>query len=119
MRPRKALAIAIGLFVTTFALYALFPRFRNGFSCNSSVPSNSAEAAGLEDARFRKANVCSRSKQLCQFGIYADIDGTFRVSLYFVETDFFEGCVQQEQDLEVFVYSREGTFLRTEEAPYD
>jgi hypothetical protein len=52
------------------------------------------------------------------FGIYADADGTFRVSLYFVESDFFEGCVSRGQDSEVFVYSPEGEFLRIEEAPY-
>lgn len=117
MRKRKILDIAFGLMVASICVYLLFPRFQNDWSCENSVPENSAQSAGLNDARARKADLCSEV-QRCMFGIYADADGTFRVSLYFVESDFFEGCVSRGQDSEVFVYSPEGEFLRIEEAPY-
>ena len=118
MGVRKILNVAVGLVVVGIVLYALFPRFGNDLSCDSSVPLNSAQSAGLADARLRKASICADSQHHCMFGIYADPDGTFRVSVYFVERDFFEGCVSKGQDIEVFVYSRDGEFVGTEEAPY-
>jgi hypothetical protein len=118
MGVRKILNVTVGLIIVGIVLYALFPRFRNDWSCDSSVPLNSAQSTGLDDARSRKANICSDSQHHCMFGIDADSDGTFRVSVYFVETDFFEGCVSKGQDEEVFVYSRDGKFVGTEGAPY-
>jgi hypothetical protein len=118
MGVSKILNVAVGLTIVGIVLYALFPRFRNDWSCESSVPLNSAQSTGLDDARSRKANVCSDSQHHCKFSILADPDGTFRVSIYFVEMDFFEGCVSKGQDIEVFVYSRDGKFVRTEGAPY-
>jgi hypothetical protein len=115
---RKSLNVVVGLIVVGIVLYALFPRFRNDWSCDSSVPLNSAQSKGLDDARARKANICSDLPQHCKYGIRADPDGTFRVSIYFVERDFFEGCVSKGQDLEVFVYDREGKYVGTEGAPY-
>jgi len=47
-----------------------------------------------------------------------ETDGTLKVSLYFVQADFFEGCIWHDQHLEVFVYGRDGTYAGTEEAPY-
>jgi hypothetical protein len=118
MGVRKILNVAFGLIVVGIVLYALFPRFRNDLSCDSSVPLNSAQSMGLDDARSRKASICSDSQLHCKFGIYADPDGTFRVSVYFVEKGFFEGCVSKGQDEEVFVYSSEGKFVGKEGAPY-
>src|SRR5258708_22153744 len=118
MGVRKILNVAVGLTIVGIVLYALFPRFRNDWSCDSSVPLNSAQSTGLDDARSRKVNICSDSKQHCKFGIHADPDGTLRVSVYFVEMDFFEGCVSKGQDLEVYIYSSEGKFVGTEEAPF-
>jgi len=118
MAGRKILALVLWIIVGSFSVYVLFPRFQNGWNCEDSVPSNAAESMGLEDARTRTASACSASRHRCMFGIHADIDGSFRVSLYFFETSFFEGCVSKGQYREVFVYSREGRFIRVEEAPY-
>ena len=115
---RKILNIAFGLIVGGFALYALFPRFQNDFSCESSAPANAAQSAGLADARARKAALCPGSRRGCKFVIGEDPDGSFRVSLYFVATDFFEGCTFKDQDSEVFVYGRDGKLVRIEGAPY-
>ena len=117
MGVRKILNVAFGLIVVGVFSYALFPRFRNDWSCDSSVPLNAAQSIALDDARLRKASICSDSQHHCKFGIYADADGTFRVSVSFVETDFFEGCVSKGQDRQVLIYSRDGKFVGTEE-PY-
>jgi hypothetical protein len=77
-----------------------------------------AQSAALGDARKRKAAVCRASRIRCQFDVAADDDGTIRVRLYFVATDFFEGCILKGEDHDVLVYSREGSFARIEEAPY-
>jgi hypothetical protein len=118
MGARKILNVAFGLMVIIIFLYALFPRFRNDWSCESSVPLNPAQSIGLDDARARRASICSDSRHHCKFAIDADPDGTFRVSVYFFETDFFEGCISRGQDIQVLVYSRDGKFVGTEEAPY-
>ena len=118
MRARRILDVVFGLLVASIASYILFPRFRNDSSCDSSVPKNSAQSAALADARSRKAVVCPDSQRRCQFVIDEDPDGSLRISLYFVRTDFFEGCTFEHQDSEVFVYSREGEFVRIEGAPY-
>jgi hypothetical protein len=115
---RKVLDILFGLFIGSFALYALFPRFHNDFSCDNSVPTNSAQSAALADARSRKTMVCSSSQRRCKFAIDDERDGLLRISLYFVETDFFAGCTFKDQDSDVFVYTRDGRFVRIEEPPY-
>ena len=119
MRARKVLNIAFVLLAASFAIYGLFPRFENDFSCDSSVPKNAAQATALADARSRKTRACSSSQRLCKFLISDEPDGFVRVSLYYVESSFFDGCVFKEQDLEVFAYSREGKFARIEGAPYE
>jgi hypothetical protein len=118
MSNRKIINVAFGLMVAGICLYVLFPRFRNDWGFESSMPSNMAQSGGLTDARSRKADVCSSEQLRCKFGIHVDADGTFRVSLYFVESDFFDGCIFKGQDLDVFIYSPEGNFLRAEEAPF-
>lgn len=118
MRPRKILDVLFGLFIACFALYGLFPRFHNDSSCDNSVPANSAQSAALADARLRKTRVCSGSQTRCQFVIGEEPDGSFRISLYFVETDFFAGCTFKDQDSDVFVYSRDGGFVRITEPPF-
>lgn len=119
MRARKILDLLFGLFIASFALYALFPRFHNDFSCDNSVPTNSAQSAALADARSRKSMVCSGSQTRCKFVIGEDPDGSFRISLYFVATDFFAGCTFKDQDSDVFVYSRDGGFVRVTEPPFE
>jgi hypothetical protein len=101
MRARKILDVVFGLLVASFAVYALFPRFRNDLSCDNSLPTNSAQSAALADARSRKAMVCSGSQRRCKFVVDRDPDGSLRISLYFVETDFFAGCTFKDQDSEV------------------
>jgi hypothetical protein len=118
MRARKILNVVFGLLVASFALYALFPRFRNDFSCDSSLPTNSAQSAALADARSRRVTLCSGSQRHCKFVVSQDSDGWLRFSLYFVEANFFEGCIFKDQDSEVFVYTRAGEFVRIEGAPY-
>ena len=119
MAGRKILGITFGLVLAGTSLYILFlPRFQNHWNCESSVPLNTAQAKGLEDARSRTANACSASRRRCKFGIVADPDGTFRVSLDFVDESFFEGCNLKGRHSEVFVYGREGQLLRMEEPPF-
>jgi hypothetical protein len=118
MRARKILDVVFGMLVASLALGALFPRFRNDFSCGNSVPTNPAQSAALADALSRKAKSCSGSQRRCKFSIDEDPDGSFRISLYFVETNFFEGCVFKDQDSDVFVYRRDGEFVRVEGSPY-
>lgn len=118
VRARKILDVVFGLLAASFAAYVLFPRFRNNFSCDNSVPTNSAQSAALADARSRKAPICSGSQRRCKFVIDEDPEGSIRVSLYFVETNFFDGCTFKGQDSDVFLYSREGKFVRIEASPY-
>lgn len=115
---RKILAAFFVLFAATLGVNLLFPRLQNDWSCESSVPSNTAQSAALNDARLRKADVCFSSQRICKFGIYKNADSTLEISLYFAEEDFFAGCVSKGQDLDVLVYSREGSYLRTQEAPF-
>jgi hypothetical protein len=118
MRIRNVVKVVLGLLCASLAFYALFPRFGNDYSCDSSVPTDPAQITALADARSRKAKACSGSQGLCKFEVSQDPDGLLRVSLYFVEANFFEGCIFKEQDIEVFVYTRAGEFVRIEEAPY-
>ena len=122
MRGRRVLDLSFGFLVAGIASYALlhtiFSRLHNDSSCEDTVPSNSAQAAGIADVRARKEKVCSAFTKRCEFSVSGDVDGTFRVSLYFYEKDFFEGCVYLGQDEDVFVYSREGKLIRIEGAPY-
>lgn len=122
MHWRKILDRCFGLIVAGLAAYGLlnafFPRFHNDWSCESSKPETAAQIAGFADARSQKAASCTASQKRCQFLIHDNFDGTFRVSLNFVREDFFEGCVIESQDMEVFVYNREGRLVGIEEPPY-
>ena len=118
MRARKVLNGVFGLSLVSFAVYALFPRLRNDLSCDNPLPTNSAQSAALADARSRKAATCSGSQRRCKFEVDQGPDGSLRISLYFVETDFFDGCIFKDQDSEVFVYSRAGAFVRIDGAPF-
>jgi hypothetical protein len=118
MRIRGVLNVVLGLILGSVALYVMFPRFHNDLSCENSVPMNSAQKAGFADARSRKEHVCSGAQTRCVFAIRDNDDGSFRVRLYFVESDFFDGCVFKEQDGEELEYSRDGIFVGIEEAPY-
>jgi len=119
MRVRNVVKVVLGLMCVSVAFYALFPRFRNDSSCESSVPTDPAQIAALADARSRKAKACSGSQGLCKFEVNQDPDGLLRVSLYFVEANFFDGCIFKAQDSEVFAYTRGGEFVRIEGAPYE
>ena len=119
MRVRNVVKVVLGLLCASLAFYALFPRFENSYSCDSSIPTDPAQAVALADARSRKARVCSGAQTLCKFELNQEPDGLLRVSVYFVEANFFEGCIYKEQDLEVFVYTRAGEFVRIEGAPYE
>ena len=119
MRARRVLDVVFGVLVASVALYALFPRFRNDLDCTDSVPANSAQSAALSDARARRAGICRSSQQRCKFGLDEDPDGSLRVSVYFVDTNLFEGCVFKDQDFKVFIYSRTGEFVRVDEGPYE
>jgi len=122
VRGRKILDVTFGLLVASFGSYALvhalFPRLHNEMNCDNSTPTTSAQLTGLERARSRKKALCAASQEQCQFVILDDPGGSFRVALYLVETNFFEGCIFKYQDPEVFVYSREGELVRIEGAPY-
>jgi hypothetical protein len=118
MRKRMMPNVVVGLSMAALFVYVLFPRFQNNWSCKSSVPETSGQIAGLEDARARKAHRCTGVRR-CKFGVHANPEGTFRVSLHFVESDFFEGCVAKGHDAEELIYSPGGEFLRVEEAPFD
>ncbi|MBB6092417.1 hypothetical protein HNQ60_001263 [Povalibacter uvarum] len=109
------LVIAIGV---AFAAELLYQSSSNYWSCDSSVPSNFAQSAALDDARSRWADVCLNSQRVCTFSIQAESDGTVRISLYLSEKHPATGCIYKGQDADVFVYSREGKFLRTDEAPF-
>ncbi len=118
MSVRTTIKVAINLVIAAICIDYLFPRLRNDYSCDSSIPSNSAQAAGLEDAQARKRDVCTGGQHACKFELDAAPDGTFRVSIHLVEETFSEGCIHNFQDPDIFVYSRDGAFVRTDEAPY-
>lgn len=118
MRVRKIVKVVLGLFCASLAVYALFPRLQNDYSCDSSVPTDAGQIAALADARARKAKVCSGSQGLCKFVVNLDPDGLLRVSLYFVDDNFFDGCIFKNQDIDVFVYTRAGAFVCIDGAPY-
>jgi len=124
VRVRKILDVSFGVLVVGLGFFGLvdafFPRFRNNSSCNDSTPTNAVQQAALSDARSRAAVECATSRVHCKFDIdeSSDADGSFRISPYVVETNFFEGCIYKDFRLNIFVYDRDGTFVRTEEAPY-
>ena len=118
MTIRKILSVVLGLVLAAICLSIMFPRFGNDFSCDSDVPSSTAQQIALDDARARTAPVCKASNKRCQCAVSTDLDGTLKVSLYFVQHDFFEGCVWHGQHSEVLVYRQDGLFVGTEEAPY-
>jgi hypothetical protein len=118
VRIRVFVAGGLGVLIGWYSVATLFPRIHNDLSCEDSVPVNSAQVAALGDARVRKTAVCLASKSRCKFDITAEDDGSIRVRLYFVVTDFFEGCVRKGQDDDEFVYGPEGSFVRIEGAPY-
>ena len=122
MGVRKLPSVIFGILIASLALYILvpayFPRLRNDLSCENSVPANSAQMAALNSVRSQKAALCSNSRQLCKFDIDGNDDGSFSISLYLVESNFFEGCIYDSQDLDVFIYTREGKLVRIEKPPY-
>ena len=111
--------VGFGLLLAGLGLYILFlPRIQNDSSCDSSVPASAVQSAALADVRARKSKVCSGEPGHCQFVISQKADGTFEISSFFVEVEFFDGCVVKEQDLQVFEFGADGKLIRIGEPPY-
>lgn len=82
----------------------------------AAVPANAAQTAALEDARSRRAEICSDAKRPCQFQISTGHDGSeIEIRLDFIDFDADDGCAQSPHGSEVLFYSLEGKFIRMDE----
>lgn len=74
--------------------------------------------AVLAKPRSRKPSIFSQAHARCRFWFSPGDDDTIQVSLELVRNDFFEGCVVEDRDDEILVYSRDGKFVRVDPAPF-
>lgn len=83
---------------------------------SAAVPANAAQSAALEDARSRRAEICSDAQRPCQFRISSSRDRSeIEIRLDFIDFDARHGCVQSPYGSEILFYSLDGKFIRIAE----
>ena len=124
MRIRKSIDVTFAVVIITLGAYgildAFFPRLHGARKCDDDEPANMTQSIALKDAQSRASTDCSAAHSRCIFwiddGSYQPA-GLLRISAVGAKSDLFEGCAYKNNYV-VYVYSRGGKFIRTEEAPY-